>query len=95
MTAFFTFARPGQSIVYTTPLYGGTTGLIHNFLEPFGVQCDPRALGRTEGHRRAPSLRAKDLRVVYIETPANPTLIMTDIAPAASAAARASGPPAS
>src|SRR5436190_6272262 len=38
MTAFFTFARPQSSIVYTTPLYGGTTGLIHSFLEPFGVR---------------------------------------------------------
>src|SRR5271154_4051652 len=37
MTAFFTFARPDSSIVYTTPLYGGTTGLIHTFMEPFGV----------------------------------------------------------
>ena len=26
MTAFCTFMRPGASIVYTTPLYGGTTG---------------------------------------------------------------------
>src|SRR5215472_10550337 len=32
MTAFFTFARPDSTIVYTTPLYGGTTGLIHSFM---------------------------------------------------------------
>src|ERR1700690_3500381 len=37
MSAFAAVARPGTTIVYTTPLYGGTTGLIHNFLEPFGV----------------------------------------------------------
>src|SRR4051794_16200967 len=34
MTAFFAYVRPNSSIIYTTPLYGGTTGLIHNFLEP-------------------------------------------------------------
>src|SRR6185369_1133725 len=28
MTAFFAYARPNSTIVYTTPLYGGTTGLI-------------------------------------------------------------------
>ena len=50
MTAFFTFARPDSTIVYTTPLYGGTTGLIHTFLEPFGVSRHPRARRR---HRRA------------------------------------------
>src|ERR1700722_11516482 len=38
MTAFFTFARPLSSIIYTMPLYGGTTALIHTFLEPFGVE---------------------------------------------------------
>src|SRR5438874_1262936 len=38
MTACFTFARPDSTMVYTTPLYGGTTGLIHNFLEHFGVK---------------------------------------------------------
>jgi methionine-gamma-lyase len=41
MTAFMAVARPGTTIVYTTPLYGGTTGLIHSFLEPFGVQGIP------------------------------------------------------
>src|SRR5438477_9303298 len=41
MTAFFAFARPNSTIVYTTPLYGGTTGLIHTFMEPFGVRGIP------------------------------------------------------
>ena len=49
MTAFFAFARPDATIVYTTPLYGGTTGLIHTFLEPFGVRGIPVRAGDTEG----------------------------------------------
>src|SRR5215469_11575257 len=47
MTAFFAFARPNSSIVYTTPLYGGTTGLIHSFLEPFGVRGVPVPSGNS------------------------------------------------
>ena len=86
MTAFVAFSRPGKSIVYTTPLYGGTTGLMHNFLEPFGVRCIPVHSGDTEGI--ACTIRsAVDLAVVYLETPANPTLIMTDIRHAAREAA--------
>jgi methionine-gamma-lyase len=85
MTAFFACARPGSSIVYTTPLYGGTTGLIHNFLEPFGVHGIPVRSGDTEGIARA-IRAAEDCSIVYIETPANPTLIMTDIESAADAA---------
>ena len=48
MTAFFTFARPNSTMVYTTPLYGGTTGLIHNFLEPFGVRGMPVPSGNAD-----------------------------------------------
>ena len=78
MTAFFAFSKPGGALVYTTPLYGGTTGLIHNFLEPFGVKCIPVRSGDGEGIDRA--IRgAANLSIVYIETPANPTLIMTDL----------------
>src|SRR6185436_12765245 len=47
MTAFFTFARPASSIVYTVPLYGGTMRLIHEFLEPFGVTGVPVVAGQT------------------------------------------------
>jgi methionine-gamma-lyase len=87
MTAFFTFARTGASLVYTTPLYGGTTGLIHKFLEPFGVKAIPVPSGDAEAIDQA-IRQAKDLAIVYLETPANPTLIMTDIERLADTAAR-------
>jgi cystathionine beta-lyase/cystathionine gamma-synthase len=77
--------RPGSSMVYTTPLYGGTTGLIHSFLEPFGVRCIPVPSGDTAAIERA-IRSAADCSIVYLETPANPTLIMTDIESAADAA---------
>jgi cystathionine beta-lyase/cystathionine gamma-synthase len=87
MTAFFTFGRHHGTIVYTTPLYGGTTGLIHQFLEPFGMQGVAVASGDAAGLDRAIS-KAHNCCIVYLETPANPTLIMTDIERAAEAAAR-------
>jgi len=87
MTAFFAYARPNSTIVYTTPLYGGTTGLIHTFLEPFGV----RGIAVPSGDSAAieAAIRsAPNCCIVYLETPANPTLIMTDIERAADAASR-------
>ena len=87
MTACFAFARPGSAIVHTTPLYGGTMGLIHSFLEPFGVKAIPVHSGQTTAIEQA--IRgAQSCSIVYIETPANPTLIMTDIERVAQAAAR-------
>ena len=85
MTAFLAVVRPGTTIVYTTPLYGGTTGLIHSFLEPFGVQGIPVPGGDTEAIDRA-IRSARNLSIVYLETPANPTMVMTDIRRASDAA---------
>ncbi len=87
MTAFFTFARPQSEIVYTTPLYGGTTGLIHSFMEPFGVRGIEAPSGDADALDRVIA-GAKSPCIVLLETPANPTLIMTDIERAAEAAAR-------
>src|SRR5690242_13614600 len=85
MTAFFAFARPDSTIVYTTPLYGGTTGLIHTFLEPFGVRGIPVRSGDSQAIDDA-IRSAGNCCIVYLETPANPTLIMTDIERAADTA---------
>jgi cystathionine beta-lyase/cystathionine gamma-synthase len=92
MTACFTFARPNSSLVYTTPLYGGTTGLIHSFLEPFGVRGIPAPSGDAAVLDQAIA-SATDCCIVLLETPANPTLIMTDIERAAQAAAKRSDKP--
>jgi methionine-gamma-lyase len=86
MTAFLTFARPGDSVVYTVPLYGGTQHQIHDLLEPFGIRCIAVPAGQGEQLDRAIQ-GAENLRIVFIETPANPTMRMTDIRRASSAAA--------
>ncbi len=85
MTAILAFARPGDHIVYTVPLYGGTQHLIHAFLEPFGITGTAVRAGATEQLRQAIAA-APNLRMVLLETPANPTLVMADIRSAAEAA---------
>lgn len=87
MTAFLTFLRPGNTIVYTLPLYGGTVHLIHDLLQPWGIQ----AIGVPAGNGPAldDAIRAApNLAIVFIETPANPTMVMTDIRRAAETAAQ-------
>jgi len=86
MTALFAVLRPGGSLVYTTPLYGGTTGLIHS-LEPWGIKVIPVRSGDSKALDDA-IRSAQDCCAVLLETPANPTLIMTDIERAAESAAR-------
>jgi methionine-gamma-lyase len=77
-TLFLTFCPPGSSFVYSTPLYGGTQHLIHQVLDPLGLQGIPVEAGDTAGLRAAIA-QAPELRMVFLETPANPTLRMCDI----------------
>ncbi|MEX2260648.1 MAG: aminotransferase class I/II-fold pyridoxal phosphate-dependent enzyme [Bryobacteraceae bacterium] len=87
MTAFLAFARPGSSIVYTSPLYGGTFHLLHEFMEPFGVHAVPVPAGNAEAIEETLKT-AHNPSIVLVETPANPTLIMTDIHHAVQTAAK-------
>ena len=47
MTALLTFARPGKSIIYTVPIYGGTQHLIDDFLSTLNITGIPVQAGRT------------------------------------------------
>ncbi|HSU33200.1 MAG TPA: aminotransferase class I/II-fold pyridoxal phosphate-dependent enzyme [Bryobacteraceae bacterium] len=82
MTALLAVLKPGDSIVYTVPIYGATQTFIRAFLEPFGITGIPVQAGQA-GQIDEAIRGAKDLRVVLIETPANPTITMTDIKHAA------------
>lgn len=84
MTAMFTFLRPGSTLVYTVPVYGGTQHLIRDFLPVWGVEAVPVRAG--DGAELDEAIRKAHPDVVFIETPANPTLTMTDIRRAARAA---------
>ena len=78
MTSLLTFLRPGQTVVYTVPIYGGTQHFVKDFLPGWGVQGVAVPAGH--GSLLDEAIRsAKNLGVVLVETPANPTLAMTDI----------------
>ncbi len=85
-SVFLTFCPPGSAVVHTTPLYGGTQLFLDAMLAPLGVHAVAVDAGDTAGLERAIA-ETKDLKLVFVETPANPTLRMSDIAAAAKAAA--------
>jgi cystathionine beta-lyase/cystathionine gamma-synthase len=87
-TALFTFLRPGDAILYTVPIYGGTQSLIEGFLAAWGISGVAVSAGDSAAMDRA-IRETPRLRVILIETPANPTLVMTDIRRAAATAAEA------
>jgi methionine-gamma-lyase len=86
MTSLLSLLRPGQSVVYTVPIYGGTQHFVQDHLSKWGVFSVGIPSGQTEQLDRAIA-STENLSVVLLETPANPTLVMTDIRSACSAAA--------
>jgi methionine-gamma-lyase len=82
-TALLAFVRPGDFVVHSEPLYGGSEHFLRNILPDFNVT--PVAF--TAGHPVAEveqSIRSQTtggrVSAVLIETPANPTNALVDIA---------------
>jgi cystathionine gamma-synthase len=82
----FALLSPGDRLVSVKDSYGGTNKLFLEFLPRFQIKvqlCD------TTNHEAIEAEIAKGCRVLYLETPTNPTLKVMDIARLAGAAHRA------
>jgi methionine-gamma-lyase len=78
MTAFLSLLKPGQTVVYTAPIYGGTLQFLRDFLPLWDVRTIAAPAGKGEALDEA-IRSAKNLGMVLLETPVNPTLVMSDI----------------
>jgi cystathionine beta-lyase/cystathionine gamma-synthase len=87
-----TIVKPGDAVLYTVPIYGATQTFVLDFLATFGVRGIAVPAGNGEAIDRA-IREIPNLRAVLLETPANPTTVMTDIARVARAAAALAQPP--
>jgi methionine-gamma-lyase len=93
-TALLTYLRPGDWVVHSEPVYGGTEYLLHKVLPQFGIRRIGFAAGSAEGLEHAVRSAAAQgvVKMIYTETPANPTNALVDIAQCA-ALARAHATP--
>ena len=77
-----TFLRPGDQVVQSAPLYGGTETLISKILAEWGIGTHVIADGLSE-QAMADALQAAahqgPVRLAYVETPANPTNALIDL----------------
>jgi len=82
----FAFLRPGDRVVSVKDTYGGTNKIFLEFLPQLKVDV---ALVDTSDHDRIEAEVARGCKVLYLETPTNPTLKVLDIARLAEAGKRA------
>ncbi|MGD9884437.1 MAG: cystathionine gamma-synthase family protein [Reyranella sp.] len=82
-TTILAIARPGDVILHSQPLYGGTETLLSGTLSNFGIAAVPFADGVSEAAIRD-AVRAAEAKgrisLILVETPANPTNGLVDIA---------------
>jgi methionine-gamma-lyase len=93
-TTCFALLRPGDTVLHSRPLYGGTETLLKNQMGAFGVT----AFGFTNGvdvaqmraAAKAAAAKAKEtngrVAMIMVETPANPTNGLVDLAACAAIA---------
>jgi len=76
------FPQAGEQIVHSTPLYGGTETLIRRILPEWGIAAtrSPTAVARADGRGLAAAAARGRVGLFYIETPANPTNALIDLA---------------
>ncbi|NDF61073.1 MAG: cystathionine gamma-synthase family protein, partial [Crocinitomicaceae bacterium] len=82
-TALMEFMAPGDLLLYSRPVYGGTDHFINHFLKKLNIQAIGfHATDSKEQiiERIEKSGRADRLTMIHIETPANPTNALIDIA---------------
>ena len=81
-TTILAYARPGDVILHSQPLYGGTETLLSGTMANFGIGAAGFVDGVSETAIRAAAQEAQSkgrVSVVMIETPANPTNTLVDI----------------
>jgi len=90
-TTLLTFVRPGSVLVHSSPLYGGSDHFINHIVGRFGVDAVVWEPG-TNIDDLDTIIDGREVAVVLLETPSNPTNALFPIADARAFADRHSSP---
>lgn len=81
-TVFMEFLSPGDVLVYSSPLYGGTDHFIHHFLPKYGIDTvgfKPNATKDEIMSKIEEKGFSDKVAMIFVETPANPTNAIVDL----------------
>jgi methionine-gamma-lyase len=81
-TVLLEFLKPGDVLLYSSPVYGGTDHFIHHFLPKIGIDAIGFSPNQSEDEiitMLINSGKSDKLAMIYVETPANPTNAIIDI----------------
>lgn len=81
-TVLLHFLSPGDLLVHSNPIYGGTDHFVKQVLPKFGIHVlgfDPNQSQEEIEEMMTESGHADRLKMMYVETPANPTNHLVDL----------------
>jgi methionine-gamma-lyase len=73
------FLKPGDTLVFADPVYGGTEYLFRHLLPAFKIKTVPFPAGSSREDMERLLANDPTVKVIYIESPANPTNIISDV----------------
>lgn len=76
MTSIFSLVKKGDHIIFQSDLYGGTHHAALNELNRYGIEYDMVSSDNPSAFKK---VVRKQTKIIYIETPSNPLLKITDI----------------
>ncbi len=81
------FLKPGDTLLFSDPVYGGTEFFFRRVLPQFNIRTIPFPAGTPREELERLVKNDPTVKVIYIESPANPTMMLSDIRGAAELAA--------
>ena len=78
-TTCLTFLNPGDSLIYSSPVYGGTDYFFKKYLPSKGVNCYEFECGASYEEILSLGKETKNLKLIFIETPCNPLIKLTSL----------------
>ena len=90
-TVFLAYLKPGDALLYSRPVYGGTDHFINKVLPDYGIEVIP--FSASDSYDDLVRLtQGRPIRLIYAETPANPTNALIDLSMCAQLAQQLSTP---
>jgi methionine-gamma-lyase len=79
-TTILGMLKPGDTVIYSAPVYGGTEHMFHAVLNRYNINTVPVFNLEISEYKKAVEKHKDSLGMIFVETPTNPTIVHTDVA---------------
>ena len=74
-----TFLKPGDTLLFSNPVYGGSEFLFNNILPSYNIKCVAFDAGSNKETVLNLAKEHENVKMIFIETPCNPLMTLTSV----------------